>query len=143
MQPPGAKIAAFIQKHHVFTLATCRRDQPYSTPRFYLYRPERPAFIFLSDPKTRHVQELLQNRRVSGGIHLETEVVEQIQGLQFTGTVAELAGTSEREAYYARFPQARNIPTAFWELRPDFMKMTDNTVAFGFKEIWRQNEPAG
>ena len=143
-----------MQKHHVLTLATVRRidpvateslngPEPYCAACFYVFEPRGPDLVFLSDKSTRHGQELLENERVGAQVYLETTRVDEIQGVQITGRCRELerGGPEEsrlRELYFQAFPRAREKAggSTFWRLRPDYMKMTDNRIAFGHKIIW-------
>ena len=46
------KIAAFVQEHHVMTLATGMDGAPYATPLFYAYDAKRNLFVFASGTDT-------------------------------------------------------------------------------------------
>lgn len=135
------RITEFIRKHHIFTLATAVREQPYVCTCFYVYLEKENLFIFTSDHGTRHVDELLLNPRVAGAIALETTVVGKIQGIQFTGISRELDGEayeSANRAYLRKFPVAAFKKLTLWSLEPDFIKMTHNRLGFGKKLVWRK-----
>ena len=141
--PIEPEITEFIQEHHVMTLATNNGEQPYCASVFYAFAPEGGDFIFLSDRATRHGWEMAANPLAAAAIHTETLEVSAIQGVQITGTITELSldgeGDEYRELYYNAFPFARNADSVFWTLRAEFIKMTDNRVAFGYKRTWKNN----
>jgi uncharacterized protein YhbP (UPF0306 family) len=37
------------------------------------------------------------------------------------------------------FPYAKDFPLKFWSLKLNFIKMTDNSLGFGKKIIWRED----
>jgi uncharacterized protein YhbP (UPF0306 family) len=142
MKKPDKKIAAFIKKHHVLTLATSFDGQPWCANCFYVFLEEEAAFIFTSDYDTRHIKETLKNSRVAGSVVLETSIVNKIQGVQFTGVLQlpenEMIGKS-KHAYLKRFPFAALMDTTLWILYVDYIKLTDNRLGFGKKLFWERN----
>jgi uncharacterized protein YhbP (UPF0306 family) len=129
--------------------------------------PGTGCFVFTTDPTTRHGAEMEENGHVAAGIVLETRTVGRLQGLQIEGTVRRPESTVSRpdsaanvitadagtiirkpelsesdrvrRAYLKRFPYAvaaGELP--LWILEPDTMKLTDNTLGFGKKLIWKR-----
>ena len=49
---------------------------------------------------------------------------------------AARADETARRAYLKRFPYAALAELTLWAIRPDYMKLTDNTLGFGKKLIW-------
>lgn len=130
----------FIRKHHLLTLATVNGEgMPYVANCFYAYDKERNLFIFTSDNTTRHGAEMEQNPNVALSIALETRVVGRIQGLQIEGK-AERGDSKAQATYIKRFPYAAVAPLSLWMVRPKMMKLTDNTLGFGKKLIWEEEE---
>lgn len=130
------KIVPFIKKHHTLSLATCKDGQTSSCTLFYAYEIETNFFIVASDTKTEHIQNILSNAKVSGTIHLETDVVGKIQGVQFKGEM--LAYKDEKKNYFKRFPYALAMNPTLWCIKVDYFKMTDNNLGFGKKLIWER-----
>jgi len=145
MSLPEKKIVDFIQEHHILTLAVVRDNIPYCATCYYVYKKDENSFIFTSGPETRHIRDIVESNNfyVAGAIALETRIVGKIRGIQFTGVLYPLEETEQARAksvYLKRFPVARLIPGLhLWEVRPDFIKLTDNRLGFGKKLIW-QNE---
>ena len=133
------KIIDFIAEHHVMTLTTAENNQPYTSNCFFIYNENSNAFIFTSDPKTRHGFEMLKNSKVAANIVLETKAIGKIQGLQIVGTAKALSETNEKKAklsYLKKYPYAILKLETMWELKVNYFKLTDNRLGFGVKLIW-------
>lgn len=131
-------ILTFVREHHVLTLATALNDIPSCCSCFYVFREETAEFVFKSDAATRHAEEILKNPVTAANIHVETETIGEIKGLQIRGRARRL---DENDAdaiglYNRRFPYAADSPGSYWSLRAAYFKMTDNSVQFGYKRIW-------
>lgn len=134
------RIVKFIKRHHVLTIATVNEaGMPYVANCFYAYDSDRNIFIFTSDDTTRHGAEMVSNANVALSVVLETRVVGRIQGLQVTGR-AERGDDDATSTYLKRFPYAVVAPLTLWMVRPEMMKLTDNTLGFGKKLIWQSEE---
>jgi len=134
------RIARFIKKHHVLSLATSNENIPWTSHVFYAWLPEETALVFTTDPETRHGREMRSHPVVSGGIVLETKVIGRIRGIQLAGMV-ETVGNDPgkyRSAYIKRFPFALAAKLDLWVLRIDHVKMTDNRLGFGKKLTWNR-----
>ena len=137
------KIIRFIKEHHVLTLATCVNNVAYCANMFYVYIESDNCFIFTSERKTKHIQDVLENKIVAGSIVLETETIGKIQGLQFTGEMVELKAMMKlkaAKAYLSRFPYAILKASPLWMVEMTFAKLTDNRLGFGKKLIWQKEE---
>jgi uncharacterized protein YhbP (UPF0306 family) len=128
------KISEFLEKHHTLSLATCKDNQLSSCTLFYAYDKQTNSFIVASDTKTEHIQNVLENKNISGTIHLETDIVGKIQGIQFKGTM--LPCKDERRVYLKRFPFALALNPTLWSIEINSFKMTDNRLGFGKKLMW-------
>lgn len=137
---PDARIVAFIEQHHVMALATCVANDPWAANAFYAYDAETICFLILSSHDTRHGRFLGRNADVAGCIAAQPRLLSEVRGLQFAGS-ARLLQDSEAEAanavYYARFPDARRLRAPIWRIRPHLLKLTDNSLGFGTKLLWR------
>lgn len=140
MEKVDAKIITFLKKHHVLTLATVSGDQPWVANCFYAFMEDDMSFVFTSGFETRHIQEVILNKKVAGNVVLETGIIGKIQGIQFSGILELAEGESlekARTAYLKRFPFAALMDTTLWILPVDYLKMTDNRLGFGKKLIWQ------
>ncbi|MBQ5701451.1 MAG: pyridoxamine 5'-phosphate oxidase family protein [Alistipes sp.] len=135
---PEKKITSFIARHHVLTLATATADgMPYCAACFYAYDKERNVIVFTTDDTTTHGQQMIANANVACAINLETRVVGKVQGLQVCGVVRR-GDEQDKSTYIKRFPYAAVAPLNIWAIEPSFMKLTDNTLGFGKKLIWKR-----
>jgi uncharacterized protein YhbP (UPF0306 family) len=133
-------IVHFIKRHHVLTLATTNdKGEPYVANCFYAYDAKRNRLIFTSDDTTRHGMEMVAHERVAVSIVLETRIVGKVQGAQICGK-AERGNDTNKSVYIKRFPYAAVAPLNIWAVEPTFIKLTDNTLGFGKKLIWNNQE---
>ena len=142
-EQPDKKIVSFLKKHHVLTVSTCVDQQPWCANCFYAFDPVGMALIFTSDFSTRHIREGMANTNVAGSVVLETSVIGKIQGIQFTGQLIlpeQDRVESIKHTYLSRFPFAVLMETTLWDLRLDYLKMTDNRLGFGKKLIWERGK---
>ncbi|DAB39165.1 MAG: hypothetical protein A2023_02370 [Sulfuricurvum sp. GWF2_44_89] len=131
------KIERFIGEHHLLSLATIG-ERLWCCSMFYAYDPETISFIVASDETTEHMNNILQNPYIAGTVALETKTVGKIQGIQFSGVMAQ-AETKGYDLYFKAFPYARIMNPTLWEIRLDEVKMTDNTLGFGKKVTWKRS----
>ena len=134
-------ILKYIRSNKVFTLATTVNDIPYCANCFYAYAKESKTLIFLSDDATFHIQTAINNKSVAGTIQNGVTEIAKLQGIQFKGTFV-VPNEKEQEVfykqYYAQFPFAKEIPSPIWGVQLNWIKMTDNTLGFGTKQMWER-----
>ena len=66
----------------------------------------------------------------------------KIQGVQILGIVYPLNKEKLKislRIYLERFPYAKDFPLKLWGLKLNFIKMTDNSLGFGKKIVWRDD----
>ena len=91
-------IKQYIRNNHVFTLCTTRSlGDVWCANCFYWFDESQMRLVFLSEKKTRHAQMMQENLLVAGGISTQEIAVSDLQGIQFTGSVALLAGRHQRK----------------------------------------------
>ena len=148
----SAEVRHFIAAQNTLTLATANADgSPHACDLFYAYADE--AFYFLSDPKTRHAQNLAREPRVSATIHGAARGWQDIRGIQMEGTAARVDDGAERARafaqYLARYAFVREfLPSIevlghaheifgvvdLYKLTLRWLRWIDNTQGFGYKE---------
>jgi len=140
MAKPSEKVYHFINEHHVLSLATVNaQGECSSCSLFYAFDEEALTFIFASDKKTEHIQNILSHNSVSAAIHFETKEVGTIRGLQVKAEVYEGSAT-DKSVYLECFPYARVMPKLrVWKMKILSLKYTDNRLGFGKKEIWQSS----
>jgi len=144
----AARIEAFLDAHHVMTLATQAGGAAHAAS--LMYAREGFALYWTSDPATRHSRELEASERVAATIAPDCADFRLIRGLQVAGRAARLTATADvararslmerRYAFLgelARGPEALRAAyakAAFYVLRPERITLIDNTQGFGHKE---------
>ncbi len=131
------KIRKFISKHHLLSLATFG-ESLWCCSAFYAFDADAAVFIIASDEQTVHIQNSKLNTRVAGTIAHETKVVGKIQGIQFSGEIQAVEDECHKALYLKRFPYAFAMNPTLWTIALDEVKMTDNTLGFGKKLIWKR-----
>jgi len=127
------KIALFINKHHILSLATSCEGMPQVANLFYAFDEESVSSIVASDEKTEHIQNVVKNKNIAGSIALGTKEVGKIQGVQFKGSMEKV---DDKKLYFKRFPYAKLMKPTLWKIKLDTIKYTDNTLGFGKKLYW-------
>ena len=146
--PLDKRIADFLAAHHVLTLATCAGGAVHAAS--LMYALDGFALIWMSDPKSRHSQELERNPRVAATIAPDYTDFAAIRGLQIAGTAARLTsvgdilhGTALMLGRYGFLRALAAGPESlrkafsrggFYRLQPETITLIDNTVSFGHKE---------
>jgi len=144
------QIAAYLESHHVLTLATVDEAGPWAAPLFYA-SDRSLALYFLSDPATRHRRAIARSPRVSAAVYGGTAVWTEITGVQIDGW-ARAVDDEERDhafgRYAAKFPFALALippdgPYRIYQIRPRWVRLIDNARGLGFKEeICLERSPA-
>jgi len=142
----AGRIAAFLDAHHVMSLATLGPHGPHAANLFYA----RDGFVlfWVSDPASRHSVELDADGRVSATIARDSSDYATIRGLQVSGR-ARLVDDGERDraqkVLEARFPFLKKLVDG--DVRDSYARaqiyrldvvrfvLIDNTLGFGHKDV--------
>lgn len=138
------RLERFLDENQILCVATAACGQSYSATVFYAFLRETVSLTFLSDADSRHARDALANPLASGAIASGGKSIEEIRGVQILGRIICLGATDalagEAGDVYARYldrvPDARGQSSCLWQFVCEWMKFTDNTRGFGFKEIW-------
>lgn len=146
MQTIDARIASFLEDNHVLALATCWAGKPWAANGFYLYDDSDTSLVIQAAHDTWHGGTLPLNPSVAGCIAGQALSVDEILGVQFSGT-AKLIPMEELEsaqrAFYCRFPSAIAMAAPLWRIALNHLKLTDNRLlGFGGKLVWRREAVA-
>jgi uncharacterized protein YhbP (UPF0306 family) len=148
----SAALRDFIAAQNTLTLATTNVDSsPHACDLFYTFVED--AFYFLSDPKTRHIQNLAHEPHASATIHGVSQGWQDIRGVQIIGIAARVDGLAERTRAFAQYlvkyafvreflPSVGTLGHAhdifgvvdLYKLTPRWLRWIDNTQGFGYKE---------
>jgi uncharacterized protein len=152
------RIGKFLAGHNTLALATVGEDgAPAAAAVFYAHDATFNLY-FLSEERTVHGRNLAASPKAAGTIQADGQDWRAIQGLQLHGTAvlvppnefAHAASVYARKFAFvaallagsgaASGPAALTGPVArarFYVLRPDWLRLVDNTVRFGYKEELR------
>ncbi|HZT08333.1 MAG TPA: pyridoxamine 5'-phosphate oxidase family protein [Chloroflexota bacterium] len=101
-----AEALTYLAAHNTVSLATVGADGVWATTVFYASRDF--TLYFLSEPKTRHAQNVAANPSVAATINEDYRDWRQIKGIQMAGTCAEITGKRELAqalaAYVKKYP---------------------------------------
>lgn len=144
----ATRIAAFLDAHHVVSLATCGPDGPHAATVFYVR--DGLALLWVSDPNSRHSVELAANARVAATVAPDYFEFDDILGVQISGRAHAIADASQRAnaelLLQARYPSLKRmsegLPTLreayerakFYRLEPTRLVLIDNSRGFGHKD---------
>lgn len=144
MSDPRQAALAYLQQHHVMTLATHGPDGLWAAAVFYA--SSGFDLYFLSAGHTRHAQNMAAMPRIAATIQEDYADWAVIQGIQLTGDVTQLSGAERLKAnawYQAKFTFLAQAPpliqAAFekvnwYRLRPYQLYFVDNTKGFGHRD---------
>jgi hypothetical protein len=147
-----AAIARMLEAHNTLTLATSRDGVPWSATVFYVSDEEFNLY-FVSDHRTRHAQDMVDNPRVALAINADVDNWNDVRGLQIEGEAAKVAGVERAKAlalYLAKFASVKALfeaprsadeqtiaqrlkNTDFWRVTPSWIRLIDNARGFGFR----------
>lgn len=134
-----------VRRVRVFALATSAAAGSWSTPLFFAADEAATTLYFITSPSSRHAREGRRRPRCSGSLWAPPGRPDQLRGAQFEGRLVALKGGAEAKAracFLARHPAAAERIAAatgerFFALELDAIKVTDNRLGFGWKELLR------
>ena len=143
----------YLAAHNTVALATAQDGVPWASTVFYANLGT--DLYFLSEPKTRHCQNLLADARVAGTINEDYRDWQQIKGIQLEGHATEVTGKLELAralaAYLGKYPfvkqflspgqflqgvqiAGKSFDIRLWCLRPDRLYYLDNARGFSNRQ---------
>ncbi|AKC31841.1 YhbP family protein [Candidatus Pantoea carbekii] len=133
----------YLKKQHVLSLCATNGKDLWCANCFYVFNETDTSFLLMTEVKTRHSQLMLQNSQVAGTVNCQQKTILLIKGIQYSGQIVLLNDKRKwqaQRAYQKRFPIAKKVSTALWEIIIDEMKMTNNMLGFGKKIIWHRSK---
>ncbi len=140
------RILDFLAEHHVMTLATAGPG-PHAAAVMYAHREF--ALYWVSDPETRHSQEIVATGEIAATINRDYADFTEIRGLQLSGPAAMLEDGAAAEGlvelshkfpFFEQFAGAQGklagalAKARVWRFDPARIVFVDNSRGFGFKE---------
>jgi uncharacterized protein YhbP (UPF0306 family) len=141
------RVAAFLDAHHVMSLATLGPHGPHAASLFYAR--DGLALLWVSDGASRHSVELEADGRAAATIAHDYSDYAMIRGVQAGGRARRLADDVERararKILEARFPFLKKLADAgvrdsyarahIYRLDVDRFVLIDNSRGFGHKDV--------
>ncbi len=152
------RILAFLREHTTLALATVSEAGAPAVAAVFYATSDDLCLYFLTEERTEHGRNMLAHAQVAGAVYADGQDWRGIRGLQLKGRAEVVTGVELARAirtYGARYafvasllagqagPATLSGPLArarFWVLRPEWFRLTDNTVSFGHKEELRLSE---
>jgi uncharacterized protein YhbP (UPF0306 family) len=142
------RIRRFLATHMTMTLATVGEDGRPQAAALFFAETEALSLVFISEPKTRHSQNVARDGRVAATIYAEGQQWQTIKGLQVEGVCWALSGQEAKAAravYLAKYPfiEENKLLAAmlhlvtFYQVSPAWLRLIDNSQGFGYKEELR------
>jgi len=144
----AARVAAFLDAHHVASLATCGAHGPHAANVFYVR--EQFALLWVSDPRSRHSAELEAEPRIAATVAPDCFDMDDVRGVQISGNAHVITSESRRVRarllLEARYPCVKRLsrgatsmkePYAdmeFYRLEAMRIVLIDNSRGFAHKE---------
>lgn len=151
-QDDRQNIKEYLAAHNTVTLASCSADGPWAAAVFYV-SDANLALYFKSDPKTRHMQDILDNPSVAATVQADGQAWQSLRGLQLLSSCARVDDQDTgrvNDLYLEKFPFLDTVAdnssdkdervlaervrkTPFYQLRPQWIRLIDNARGFGHK----------
>jgi uncharacterized protein YhbP (UPF0306 family) len=144
----ATRIIAFLDAHHVMSLATCGPEGAHAANVFYVR--DGFALIWSSDPESRHSADLEADAGVAATVAPDYFDLDEIRGVQISGHAHAIIGRAPRTnaqlLLEARYPYLRRltqepsslrdayIKMKLYRLEPTRMVLIDNSRGFGHKD---------
>ncbi|MBK5961401.1 hypothetical protein CCR97_24810 [Rhodoplanes elegans] len=144
----SARLAAFLEMHHVMSLATAGPAGPHAASLFYAC--DGPALVWVSEEGARHSRDLAANPAAAVTVAPDTANFAAVRGVQMHGRAVRVDDPQEaarlRGLLAARYPFLQRLDAlpeklrsavarvAVYRLDPDAAVLIDNSKGFGHKE---------
>lgn len=144
----ASRITAFLDAHHVMSLATRGPDGAHAANLFYAR--DGFALVWVSDSQARHSLALAGDAQVGATVAPDTRDFHDICGVQISGTAHRIIDADERhcartllETRYPFLQQVADHPNVkcayeaaeLYRLVPHRIVIIDNTRGFGHKDV--------
>lgn len=131
----------FLRQNTVMSLAVYADEILWAAHVFYCLDGDVPRLLYYTEEVTLHGRLSARNPVIVATVAPQMREIAHLQGVQLSGTTRMLQGgdaADARRTFAAAFPEVGETPAPIWALTPRRIKMVDNGVAFGHKELWPQ-----
>ena len=146
--PLRQQVLTYLQTHHTLTLATVGSEGPWAAALFYVN--DGFDLYWLSDPHTRHSENITRTRRTAVTIQEDYRNWQMIRGIQMEGTAEQIGPLAEAlhpmGLYVAKYPFLENWrnppptlaralgPARVYRFRPSRVWFVDNARGLGNRQ---------
>ena len=117
--------------------------KPYCFSCYYTFHAEEGLIYFKSSANSHH-SALMKKKPFMAGTILPDKLSKlTVKGLQFEGVLLDAQHPMVGKApgfYLKKHPLALAVPGEVWTVKISNIKMTDSTLGFGKKIIWKRTE---
>ena len=117
--------------------------KPYCFSCFYAFNSTAGLLYFKSSANSHHAGLMQENPFVAGTVLPDKLNKILIKGIQFEAVVLDTQQPLVKRSlgiYLSKHPLALAMPGDIWALQINYIKMTDSTLGFGKKIIWKRDE---
>lgn len=135
-------IAQYIEQQTCASICCVdEHHQPYCFSCYYAFHREAGIMYFKSSGNSHHAVLMKNNPNIAGTILPDKLSKLLVKGIQFEGTMLDTDHSLMKDAmiyYLKQHPLAIAIPGELWGIQFNHIKMTDSTLGFGKKIIWKR-----
>ncbi len=137
-------IAKFIEQQTCASICCVdEKNQPYCFSCYYAFHRETGIMYFKSSSNSHHAALLKNNPQIAGTVLPDKLSKLLVKGIQFEGIALETNDALMKDAmryYLEQHPLAIAVPGELCGIQINHIKMTDSTLGFGKKFIWKRME---
>lgn len=132
---------AYLESHHVMTLATFGTEGPWAAAVFYINQGF--TLYFLTESHTRHGRNIQANPLISGAIHEDYHDWREIKGIQFQGEAVPVTPIEKARVltyFITKFPSVQSFISI-----PRYMTIIARSLLYRIKphELWYLDNQKG
>lgn len=144
MNPFPKNITEFLNENKIATVCFVdNENNPYCINCFYTFDEPSQSLVFKSSHGTTHHSFIKADKNIAGTILPNSIDFLKIKGIQFTGKLQDdkqISTLNLSSKYIKKYPMSLAIPGYVWAIKFEFIKLTDNTLGFGNKTVWKNDK---
>lgn len=142
----SSALEEFLKKNRVLSLSTLSSQGPHATPLYYAFESVSFSFFCISQPQSRHVQEVNENSNVALSISSAIHLGEELEGVQVWGKAFVRTKEDSRVNYYfTQFPEIKTHllvkkETLFLQIQIEKIRWIQTYLGLPRKTEWKIEE---
>ncbi len=144
------QIRQFLLRQSTLTLGTVSQAGAPAAADLYFAADHVLNLFFVSEPGSRHAQNIAANAEVAATVHAPAWDWRDIKGVQLEGRCEALTGKAERVSALARYSRKFGFVSSLsaakgasflarhnvYRIVPHWIRWLDNRVAFAYRDEW-------